>query len=140
MASDPRYLFVYGTLRRGSRSLGDWRKKFGAAFVGHGTIGAELYHIGRYPGALPSNRSKTRGEVYSLGRPQAALKALDEYEGYDANEKEESLFVRHPVKVWLETGKTIRAWVYFFNGKTSKSQKISSWEYRRGPDKKPKAA
>lgn len=140
MAASPKYLFVYGTLRRGSTALGEWQQRSGAQFVGRGSISAELYDLGKYPGALRSSSSKTRGEVYLLTRPEEILKRLDRYEGYDVRDPEESLFVRQTVTVKLQNGKTLMAWVYFFNKAPSKAKRISSGQYRKKSIRKQRAA
>ena len=52
------------------------------AFRGRGSIAAALFDLGIYPAAVPAEDSRVRGEVYELTEPIAALRALDELEGY----------------------------------------------------------
>jgi gamma-glutamylcyclotransferase (GGCT)/AIG2-like uncharacterized protein YtfP len=131
MPSQPKHLFVCGTLRRGLPDLNGWQKKSGAKLVGHGSIRAGLYNLGKYPGALPSQSHRTHGEVYRLEKPATALKQLDRHEEYDEQEKDNSLYVRRPVIVTLHDGKTVVAWVYFYNGSVQKSKLIPGGKFRR---------
>jgi gamma-glutamylcyclotransferase (GGCT)/AIG2-like uncharacterized protein YtfP len=131
MPSQPKHLFVYGTLRRGLPDLNGWQKKFGAKLIGQGSIRAGLYNLGKYPGALPSQSHRTHGEVYRLENPATALKQIDRYEEYDEKEKDKSLYIRRPVTVTLRDGKTVVAWVYFYNGTIPKSKLIPGGRFKR---------
>ncbi|MEW6511742.1 MAG: gamma-glutamylcyclotransferase family protein [Bacteroidota bacterium] len=131
MAATPKHIFVYGTLRRGRPTLNGWQKKLGAEFVGHGSIRAGLYNVGRYPGALPSRTLRTYGEVFRLENPASALKQLDQYEEYDQRREAESLYIRRLVSVTLQNGKTVLAWVYYYNKVVPASRLIRSGKYRQ---------
>jgi gamma-glutamylcyclotransferase (GGCT)/AIG2-like uncharacterized protein YtfP len=75
------YLFVYGTLRRGSQNEFARLLAEQGDFVSLARVPGRLYDFGRYPGARPSDQPDEwiYGEVFSLD--DALLTALDEYEG-----------------------------------------------------------
>lgn len=75
----PRYLFVYGTLRRGEcnhRLLGAAPCLGQCRTAGRYT----LFHLGRYPAAIAGGRTAIVGEVYTLNK--ALLARLDRLEDY----------------------------------------------------------
>ena len=78
----PEYLFVYGTLRRGSDNKFALLLAERAQFVGAARVAGLLYDFGRYPGAVKSDQSDgwVQGEVYRLSDTEV-LTLLDEYEG-----------------------------------------------------------
>jgi len=124
-------LFVYGTLMKGFRE--DWQRKVGAEFVGRGTIRANLYDLGKYPGAKlfgaePGGR--VSGELYRLRDSRLALRILDEYEECIPLEPNKSLFIRKRVSVTLEDGRRKRAWAYLYNRAVAKADLIPSGRYR----------
>ncbi len=49
------YLFVYGTLRKDYNLKLRNRVKDELQYVGRAKVGASLYDLGRYPGAVKSN-------------------------------------------------------------------------------------
>ena len=111
----------------------DWRRKCGAEFVGRGTIRANLYDLGNYPGARvlgaePAQR--VSGELYRLRDPKLALKILDEYEAFSPLEPTKSLFVRELLPVTLEDGREKRAWAYLYNRGIAGAKLILTGRYR----------
>ncbi|MGA2877746.1 MAG: gamma-glutamylcyclotransferase family protein [Bryobacteraceae bacterium] len=76
------HLFVYGTLRCGSKNKFARMLADGGQFVGRARVAGRLYDLGRYPGAVPSDEADcwVDGEVWRLDDPQL-LPLLDEYEG-----------------------------------------------------------
>ena len=124
------FLFVYGTLMRGFRE--DWRQKLGAEFIGRGTIRANLYDLGDYPGAKVLGAEPGRrvsGELYRLRHPELALKTLDEYEEFSPLKPNRSLFIRRLVSVTLEDGRKRRAWAYLYNRGTAGAKLIPTGSY-----------
>jgi gamma-glutamylcyclotransferase (GGCT)/AIG2-like uncharacterized protein YtfP len=85
-----RYVFVYGTLRRGDdRDIN--RLSPAPRFVGPGLIRGVMYHLGAYPGVILDQGGKAGGrvvgEVYAI---EAALeRTLDEIEEIDPQHKDE---------------------------------------------------
>ncbi len=91
-----RYVFVYGTLRRGDDN-DITRLAPPPQFVGEATIAGVMYHLGAYPGvvlAKPTNsvsdtigRDKVVGEVYA-SEPELEF-VLDEIEELYSQKKNE---------------------------------------------------
>jgi gamma-glutamylcyclotransferase (GGCT)/AIG2-like uncharacterized protein YtfP len=104
------HVFVYGTLRRGSRNKFARLLHAHARFLDNARMPGRLYQPSHYPGAvLPDQPDDwVRGEVFQLDNP-GILPALDEYEGPE--------FERTKVTVHLDTGEQIKPWVYLFTGK-----------------------
>lgn len=77
-----RFVFIYGTLRRGERN-DITQLKPEPCYVGHAALAGTLYHLGAYPGLLLAGANSAAtdvvGEVYAIA---PALEArLDEIEG-----------------------------------------------------------
>ncbi|HWB92736.1 MAG TPA: gamma-glutamylcyclotransferase family protein [Puia sp.] len=124
-----QYLFVYGTLRKGydlklkSKVSGDMQ------YVGQGKVGASLYDIGRYPGAVRSAAGdEVIGDVFLVTDPERVLRILDKYEGIAADGRP-SEFVRKRNRVRLRSGKQVTAWVYWYNFDPSKKVRIKQKDY-----------
>ncbi|HEY4208163.1 MAG TPA: gamma-glutamylcyclotransferase family protein, partial [Puia sp.] len=76
------YLFVYGTLRRNYDLKLKEKVMQHMEYVGQGKIGASLYDIGRYPGAIRDGKgTEVIGDLFLLTDPGRVLKVLDRYEG-----------------------------------------------------------
>lgn len=109
------YLFVYGTLRKNYRLAltkklaNDW------TYLATGKIDALLYDLGKYPGAVKSNRGEVIGDCYRLDNPEKVLGILDTYEGIPDNQPGQGEFIRQKATVKLRTGTNVRAWVYWYN-------------------------
>src|SRR5713226_7977498 len=80
--SEPRNLFVYGTLRRGAQNEFARLLREQADLIGAGRVRGTLYDLDDYPGlVVPANTQRwVRGEVYRM-KDRKLLAALDEYEG-----------------------------------------------------------
>ena len=128
----PAYLFVYGTLRRGSRNRLARLLESRARFVGNARMQGRLYNCGLYPGVTPSDAGSdlVRGEVFRLTEPAALLAKLDAYEG--------PLFGRVPHAVYLSSGMRI-AWVYLYRGILPEGRRIISGEWGRRISSSPSA-
>lgn len=123
------HVFFYGTLMTPFNRPGRQRVSSMLRFTGRGTINAALFDLGIYPAAVPTNDgSRVWGEVYEATDPGAVLAALDEIEGYRANEPEQSLYMRVLTNVTLENG-TLDAWAYFYNAPLGRAQRIESGDY-----------
>jgi len=129
-------LFVYGTLMSSFRSEARQRVDAALERIGSGLIRALLYDLGPYPAAFPApasdlptrrdthsealkdqgsaRQNTVSGEVHRMSDPQSVLRELDEFEGYDANQPDSSLFVRAQTTVELTDGGSVDAWVYFY--------------------------
>jgi gamma-glutamylcyclotransferase (GGCT)/AIG2-like uncharacterized protein YtfP len=115
---DTDFLFVYGTLRRGF-ALHHHLRRMGAEFVATGEVHAELYDLGKFPGARKSTKpgKVLAGEVYRLRQAKKALKVLDHVEGFSPQTAEKSLFQRATTEVVLPNGERRVAWIYWLKAK-----------------------
>ena len=137
--NDCDYLFVYGTLRRGGRSHMHRLLAESARYVGGGVVQGELFLGSTYPGWVPSPgaSARVRGELYelaaALGRRNALLEGLDDYEGYEPGDPETSLCVRERREVELEEDnggtRAVEAWVYRFSRPTTTLERIPSGDF-----------
>ena len=123
-------IFVYGTLRRGF-PLHKYLPTSSARFVGRGTILGRLYDLGDFPGALPSGSPthEIEGELYELINGTKLLKELDKVEEFFPEGPDESLFLRRITDVELESGKKVKAWVYYLAEKPANARLIQSGDY-----------
>lgn len=98
------YVFVYGTLKkgRGNNYLLQEAEYLGKALT---CKKFRLFDVG-FPYAVPSqNGARIRGEVYKVN-PEI-MRALDWLEGYPVHYK------RQVIKVELENGDVLEAWIYY---------------------------
>ena len=122
-------VFFYGTLMTPFNRTGRLRIDEHLAFKGRGSIAAALFDLGIYPAAVPATDSRVRGEVYELTDPVAALRSLDELEGYRPGDQETSLYTRMRTPVSMDDGTTVEAWAYFYNAPLGRAEKIESGDY-----------
>lgn len=127
----PVRLFVYGTLRKDSRSSKHRMLAQGTRFVGHARTRGRLYDLGSYPGlVLPGAPDAwVRGEVYALERAPEILARLDEYEGCGPNRAKPHQYERVQGTVVMDTGEEGLAWVYVFKGSVAGKNEILSGDY-----------
>jgi len=125
------YLFVYGTLRKNYDLKLKNRVKDDLEYVGKAKVGASLYDIGRYPGAVRSNTGQeVIGDVFLLNDPDKVFRVLDKYEGYHQEDKtNNSEFIRKRNLVKLNSGKNVNAWVYWYNFGPQNKTKIRQKDY-----------
>ena len=125
----PDFVFFYGTLMAGF----DRRRRAGIddklTYVGRGSILAALFDLGIYPAAVPSHEGRVWGEVYEMRDPGVVLTALDDIEGYRAEDPDRSLYTRNQAGVTLPDGSTASAWVYFYNAPLGRAPRIESGDY-----------
>jgi len=122
-------VFFYGTLMAGF----DRRRRAGIdshlTYIGRGAIRAALFDLGLYPAAVPAPEGVVRGEVYEMTEPATVLSALDEIEGYRAEDPDRSLYVRAQTDVRLPDDSQAVAWVYFYNAPLGRASRIASGDY-----------
>lgn len=122
-------VFFYGTLMtpfsRTARAHIDQYLEF----RGRGTIAGALFDLGIYPAAIPASDAHVHGEVYRMHDPARVLSALDDLEGYRADDPETSLYTRALVPVTLDDATVRDAWVYFYNAPLGRAERISSGDY-----------
>lgn len=125
------YLFTYGTLRSDFRAdTGKFVNEY-AVFLSRGTVRGKLYDLGGYPGLLVSDRPDdvVIGEIYEIKQPDLLFKELDEYEGCSSHFPEPKEYRREIVSAEFLSGKTIDAWTYLYNLRTTGTQLIQSGDY-----------
>jgi len=125
------YLFVYGTLQTGHAPDEIAHAVETLQHVGSAFVRGVLYDLGEYPGAVldPSSKQKISGMVLQLPEDANVLRQLDEYEGFDPNAPDESLFVRVLQEVVMESGRTLRCWVYVYNRDPGSSPVLTHGKY-----------
>jgi gamma-glutamylcyclotransferase (GGCT)/AIG2-like uncharacterized protein YtfP len=99
-------IFVYGTLRRGSKIKIARLFHANSEFLGTGRMQGRLTRSHPHRGVVQSNNPGDwiSGEVFQLNDPAKLVPILDEYEG--------SEYKRTSVSVQLDSGKRLRAWMY----------------------------
>jgi gamma-glutamylcyclotransferase (GGCT)/AIG2-like uncharacterized protein YtfP len=122
-------VFFYGTLMTPFNRTGRLRVDEHLVYTGRGSMGAALFDLGIYPAAVPASEGKVWGEVYEMTHPSIVLQALDEIEGYRAEEPESSLYTRNLTPVTLDDGRVVNAWAYFYNAPLGRAQRIESGDY-----------
>ncbi len=102
-----------------------------AQFVGEGSIAGQLFHLGRFPGAVFEKgcASRVYGEVFRLNT-RALLDALDAYEGCRPEDPEPRLFRRDVFDVRILRGGTLDAWAYPYAGQTAGRHRIISGRFQ----------
>jgi gamma-glutamylcyclotransferase (GGCT)/AIG2-like uncharacterized protein YtfP len=122
------YVFVYGTLMQGefrSHTLAQHASKPPQI----GEVNGTLYHLGDYPGMLPSMNGQVHGEIYELDDVFHGLQSLDRVEGFYGFGASDSLFKRTIVKVNVDGG-YVWAWTYIYGESIDESLKIPSGRWR----------
>lgn len=98
-------VFVYGTLRSGSRHPMARLLRRHARQLGQGTVTGRLYRLGHYPGAIPVTdpRHRVKGDLYRLKTGARWLVArLDAYEGTEyTRTRIRVVGERHRVMAWI---------------------------------------
>jgi gamma-glutamylcyclotransferase (GGCT)/AIG2-like uncharacterized protein YtfP len=127
-------VFFYGTLMTGFNR----RLRIGVdsklRYVGRGSIKAILFDLGIYPAAVPGE-GRVWGELFETNEPELVLAGLDSIEGYRPGDPEHSLYTRVQSSVTLEDGRTLQAWVYFYNAPLGQAAQILSGDYLQYLDK-----
>jgi gamma-glutamylcyclotransferase (GGCT)/AIG2-like uncharacterized protein YtfP len=122
-------VFFYGTLMSGFKREGRARLDPLLIPQGRGWIAASLFDLGIYPAAIPATDSKVWGEIHRMRDVDAVLAALDEIEGYRADEPDASLYVRVETTVTFDDGRVAQAWTYFYNAPLGRAERIESGDY-----------
>jgi gamma-glutamylcyclotransferase (GGCT)/AIG2-like uncharacterized protein YtfP len=122
-------VFFYGTLMAGF----DRRRRAGIegqlTYVSRGSIRAALFDLGIYPAAVPAPDGRVWGEVSRMMDVPPVLAALDDIEGYTADDPDRSLYLRGEAEVRLVDDTHATAWVYFYNAPLGRASRIPSGDY-----------
>jgi gamma-glutamylcyclotransferase (GGCT)/AIG2-like uncharacterized protein YtfP len=122
-------VFFYGTLMSAFRRQGRSSIEQKLQPAGRGSIGAELFDLGIYPGAIAAEHSRVWGEVHRMVDGEAVVAALDEIEGYRPGQPDASLYNRVETPVTFDDGHVATAWVYFYNAPLGRAPRIASGDY-----------
>jgi gamma-glutamylcyclotransferase (GGCT)/AIG2-like uncharacterized protein YtfP len=115
-------LFAYGTLKDADTLAAVVGPAVHCRVVGPGTIPGVLYSAGDYPALRPSDSPGDVVPGVLLELDDAALGALDAYEGVDSG-----LYVRQRCAVHMGDGHDTVAWVYVYNRPTAGLRRIAAW-------------
>ena len=122
-------LFVYGSLRSGFRSPAyEYISRY-FDLVGEAKVKGELYDLGTYPAARPTDNNKfIIGELYRIRNENEfgwAMGQLDDYEGVNVAFDEMLLYRREITEVQIDN-KVTNAWIYWYVGDVKDKPVIES--------------
>ena len=132
MTQSNGFLFTYGTLRKGVDIPMQRFLSNRSTWMGEAIFQGKLYYVGGHPAAVPSSSKKdaVTGDLFRIDNGTDLIRRLDQYEGFDENNRKGSLYIREKRKVRLKkSDKTLLAWIYLFNKPVDDSQKIESGNY-----------
>lgn len=131
MAAGQQYLFVYGTLRRGTCTPASQFLESIAIWLGVGRTRGVMFQLDRYPGMTDaaSDSDWVRGDVFLLNHPARAWPILDQYEGCGPANPSPHEFERKIVPVEMQEGGRLDAWAYFYRFDISGRARIASGDY-----------
>ncbi|MFH5833559.1 gamma-glutamylcyclotransferase [Halalkalibaculum sp. DA3122] len=134
ISEEREYLFVYGSLQRGASHPAHRILSAFADYICKAEFHGHLFLVEDYPGAVSAcgDASRIRGELYLLSDAQKAFERLDRYEGYDAFDPDNSLYVRKKESVWVASSEYVNpvtAWIYLYNRSTDGLTEIRSGDY-----------
>jgi gamma-glutamylcyclotransferase (GGCT)/AIG2-like uncharacterized protein YtfP len=127
------YLFVYGTLRRGTgHPMADFLQRHGR-YVCSAQAPGRIYDLGSYPGMVEATEphDHVRGDLFEVTDPDLVLAELDRYEACGPDDPQPHLFQRSVRMVRTATGAEVQAWMYQYFGPVREEQRIASGEYYR---------
>ena len=122
-------VFAYGSLRSGfGNPAYDYISSY-FDFIGEGKVRGELFDLGSYPAAKPTDRNKfIIGELYRIKNENEfpwAIGQLDDYEGVSAAFDEMLLYRREIAEVHIDN-KITHAWIYWYTGDVKDKPVIES--------------
>jgi len=122
-------LFVYGSLRSGFHSPAyEYISRY-FDIVGNAKVKGELFDLGTYPAAKPTDNNKfIIGELYRIRNEKEfawAIGQLDDYEGVNAAFDEMQLYRRELTEVHIDN-KVTNAWIYWYIGDVKDKPVIDS--------------
>jgi gamma-glutamylcyclotransferase (GGCT)/AIG2-like uncharacterized protein YtfP len=113
-----RYVFVYGTLRRG-QSNDINRLSPPPRFLGTAHVAATLYHLGDYPGVVLGGPVMVTGEVYAISA--SVESSLDAIEGITDSPNDE--YCKREIEVVVD-GTGFVCLVYELNAQHAKNRPL----------------
>ena len=97
-----------------------------AEVLGKATVRGELLDLGEYPGFVTTIEleKQVHGEILALQDPRKTFEWLDEYECVAKNADKKGEYRREVLTAETESGETVQAWVYVFQGSSLDSRVI----------------
>ena len=137
-ASMSELVFLYGTLVPGHEPAEMTPVVTRLRRVGPARVKGRLYDFGAYPGAIldESSDSSISGRVFEVP-DKDLLTALDDYEGFDPEDRAGSLFVRVKCPVTLADGRKLECWIYVYDGNPGGAPVVAGGDYARSNDPHP---
>ncbi|TNF52471.1 gamma-glutamylcyclotransferase [bacterium] len=131
MEKRAEYLFVYGTLRKSFQSSMHQLLAGNADFADKAKFQGKLYDLEGYPGAVCSENASdwVYGDVFLLREPETVFQHLDVYEECTPAHPEPTEFKREVIDVRLQSGHTLKVWIYLYNLPTDGLRLIESGDY-----------
>jgi gamma-glutamylcyclotransferase (GGCT)/AIG2-like uncharacterized protein YtfP len=129
--TDPRTIFVYGTLRRDpAHDLYHLLARHGR-FIGDARVRGRLFDLGSYPGmTLDDDNGYVSGELYEItSNWPHVIARLDDYEGCTAADPEPHEYRREVVTALPSAGEPVTAWAYILNRDPGGLPAIESGDY-----------
>ncbi len=110
-----KYLFVYGSLRKGNAPpiIAETADKL--KFVAEAFVYGKLFDLGKYTALKLDGENKIFGQILELPEDERVLQRLDEYEGFNVNNPQTSLFVRTETTAHFGD-EQMQTWIYEYNG------------------------
>lgn len=135
-------LFVYGTLRRGANHPMSRLLALHTRYLGAGHLNGRLYRLGRYPGAVISQRpnDRVRGDIYQIKVPEALLVRMDRYEGLGSGRRHLGEYQRASAAIRLDNGSMRQAWVYLYKLSVNRRKRMVTGDYLRQRRRSPERA
>lgn len=123
-------LFVYGTLRRGSRHPAALRLARQSRWLGEGVATGTLCSAGAYPVLVHDGKGRVQGDILHLRCPAITLDWLDRYEGCGADDPQPHEYRR--VTQLVHKGAALsRAAIYVYTCKADGMEPILSGDWLR---------
>ena len=131
--SSPKFLFVYGTLRRGTgHPMAVFLEKH-STYRGSAKTAGRLYDLGESPGMCEaqSDDDWVFGDLYELTDVEQVLAELDRYEGCGPEDPQPWYFERFVREASDPDGSGISCWVYLYRRPVREQCRIVSGVYSR---------
>lgn len=134
-STDEEYIMIYGTLMRDYDAHEELSLTDHLTYLDECTVNGKLYDLGEYPGLIlrngmdpdPSGEQRhVTGELYRV-EDESVFAEMDEFERYDPNDRENSLYVRQIVRL---NDPPVDAWVYVYNRDIEDATIIESGDWR----------
>lgn len=123
-----RLLFVYGSLRRGSRHENAQRLADESVWLGAATAQGRLYRIDWYPAFVPGESGEVRGDLVELADPTTSLPWLDRFEGCSPDDPQPHEYRRETIEL-VCPGSTVTASTYVWTLAINGLQPITSGDW-----------